>query len=68
VGVFVDNFHAIRHFTASHWIDLGFAPKLIQTWMGDSSVTMTFDCYGHLMPLEEDHHARLAAGERSIIG
>jgi integrase len=60
--------HALRHFYASHLIDLGFAPKKIQTWLGHSSITMTFDRYGHLFPSLEDDHAKLAAGELSIVG
>jgi hypothetical protein len=36
--------------------------------MGHSSITMTFDVYGHLIPSLEDDHAKLAAGELSIVG
>jgi integrase len=51
------NFHALRHAAASLFIELGWAPKRIQAVMGHSSITMTFDRYGHLFPqgdLSED--------------
>jgi integrase len=62
------SFHALRHFCASWLIDQGFAPKRIQGWLGHSSITMTFDRYGHLFPNLEDDHAKLAVGELAIIG
>lgn len=42
------NFHALRHAYASLMIEHGMSPKRIQTIMGHSSITMTFDTYGHL--------------------
>jgi integrase len=47
------NFHSLRHFAASLWIELGFTPKRLQTLLGHSSVQMTFDRYGHLFPSPE---------------
>lgn len=61
-------FHALRHFYASWLIDQDFPPKKIQSLMGHASITMTFDIYGHLFPTDDDDFARLAAGERSVIG
>jgi integrase len=43
-------FHSLRHAAASLYIELGWAPKRIQSVMGHSSITMTFDRYGHLFP------------------
>jgi integrase len=40
--------HALRHACASLWIEEGHNPKRIQTLMGHSSITLTFDTYGHL--------------------
>ena len=60
--------HALRHFCASWMIALGFPPKRLQSIMGHSSIQMTFDTYGHLFPNAEDDHARLAAGEISLVG
>lgn len=40
--------HALRHAAASLFIEQGWPPKKIQTMLGHSSITMTFDVYGHL--------------------
>lgn len=46
-------FHALRHAAASLFIaHLGWTPKRVQSVLGHSSITMTFDRYGHLF---EDH-------------
>lgn len=43
------HFHSIRHAAASLFIaHLGWTPKRVQQVMGHSSITMTFDRYGHL--------------------
>jgi integrase len=42
--------HTFRHFYASWCIYKGMTPKVIQTWLGHSSITMTFDRYGHMFP------------------
>ena len=39
-----------------------------QTLLGHSSIQMMFDTYGHLFPRLEDDHAKLAAGELSVVG
>ncbi len=61
-------FHALRHFYASWLINQGFKPKHIQTLMGHSSITLTFDTYGHLFPSEEDEQAQLSAAELTVVG
>ena len=61
------NFHALRHFAASLWIELGFSPKRLQALLGHSSVQMTFDRYGHLFPSAEDDHERFARGEVGLV-
>jgi integrase len=43
-------FHSLRHAAASLFIELGWQPKRIQAVMGHSSITMTYDTYGHLFP------------------
>lgn len=40
--------HALRHGAASLFIEQGWPPKKIQTMLGHSSITMTYDVYGHL--------------------
>jgi integrase len=43
-------FHSLRHAAASLFIELGWAPKRVQAVMGHSSITLTYDRYGHLFP------------------
>lgn len=40
--------HCLRHAAASLFIEQGWSPKKIQAMLGHSSITMTFDVYGHL--------------------
>jgi integrase len=47
-------FHEARHVFASLLIDAGANPKAIQEYLGHSSIKMTFDVYGHLMPGSRD--------------
>jgi integrase len=42
--------HEARHTFASLLIDAGVNAKAVQEFMGHSTITMTFDTYGHLMP------------------
>ncbi len=47
------DFHALRH-TCGAWLAMqGSHPKLIQTVMRHSSITLTMDTYGHLFPGQE---------------
>jgi integrase len=48
------NWHALRHFAVSCWIEAGFAPKTVQTFAGHASLQVTMDRYGHMFP-SEDH-------------
>jgi integrase len=43
-------FHSLRHAAASLFIEQGWQPKRVQDLLGHSSITMTFDRYGHLFP------------------
>jgi integrase len=43
-------FHECRHTFASLLIDAGTNAKAISTFMGHSSIEITFNTYGHLMP------------------
>lgn len=49
--------HDARHTFASLLIAAGEDPKRIQSYMGHSSITVTFDRYGHLMPGSETESA-----------
>jgi len=64
--------HCLRHFYASWCINtieqggLGLPPKVVQERLGHSSITMTYDRYGHLFPRGDDTEA-LAAAESALI-
>lgn len=64
--------HALRHFYASWCINpksaggLELSPKVVQSRMGHSSITMTMDVYGHLFPSTDDSDA-LAQAEQSFM-
>jgi integrase len=51
--------HEARHTYASLMIAAGVNAKSLQTYMGHSSVTVTYDRYGHLMPGNEEEATRL---------
>ena len=77
-GVVVDGkakytgMHALRHFYASWCINrpgdggLGLPPKIVQERLGHSSITMTYDRYGHLFPRGDDTK-ELDAAERALL-
>jgi integrase len=48
------NWHGLRHFAVSCWIEAGLAPKTVQTFAGHASLQVTMDRYGHLFP-SDDH-------------
>lgn len=50
--------HSLRHFRASVLIAKGASAKEIMVLMGHSSITMTFDRYGHLFPEGRDERKR----------
>lgn len=51
--------HEARHAFASLMIAAGVNAKALSAYMGHSSVTITFDRYGHLMPGNEEEAAGL---------
>ena len=58
------NWHALRHFAISIWIESGLSPKTVQSFAGHSSLQVTMDRYGHLFPSEDHQLAmeRIAQG------
>ena len=46
--------HVFRHFYASWCIDRNLPPKVVQERLGHSSITITYDRYGHLFPRGDD--------------
>jgi len=62
------SFHSLRHAAASLFIEtLGWSPKRIQTVMGHSSITMTFDRYGHLFADTEGDKEAMKRLEAAIV-
>jgi integrase len=58
------NWHSLRHFAVSTWIEQGLQPKTVQTYAGHSSLSVTMDRYGHLFPSDEHKSAMdVIAGE-----
>jgi integrase len=50
--------HDARHTFASLLIAAGEDPKRIQSYLGHSTITVTFDVYGHLLPGSEQESAK----------
>ncbi|MGH2934981.1 MAG: tyrosine-type recombinase/integrase [Gaiellaceae bacterium] len=51
--------HEARHTCASIFIAAGVNAKALSTYLGHSSITITIDRYGHLMPGNEDEAVQL---------
>jgi len=51
--------HECRHSYAAYMIAAGINPKALSTYMGHSSITITLDRYGHLLPGNETQAAHL---------
>jgi integrase len=60
------NLHALRHFYCSWLISRGRAPKAIQVEMGHSSLVLTLDVYGHLLPRQDDAE-EMARAEAALL-
>ncbi len=64
--------HTLRHFFASFLINrrvdggLELPPKIVQTWLGHSTIGMTMDTYGHLFPTAGDVAEVVTDLERSL--
>jgi integrase len=61
------NWHALRHFAVSCWIDAGLKPKTVQTFAGHSSLQVTMDRYGHLFK-SDDHKQAMDAIAADMFG
>jgi integrase len=73
-GIFTEDgkskygFHALRHAAASLFIaHLAWTPKRVQTVMGHSSITMTFDRYGHLFTDRDGDKEAMRKLEAAIV-
>ena len=61
------NWHTLRHFAVSTWIEAGLSPKTVQTFAGHSSLQVTMDRYGHMFP-QDEHRAAMDAIAGEIFG
>lgn len=61
-------FHALRHTAASLFIEQGWSPKKVQTVLGHSSITVTYDIYGHLFPSPDDDAKAMARIQARLLG
>ena len=50
--------HDLRHSAISLWIASGANPKVVQVKAGHSSISVTYDRYGHLFPDYDDRTTR----------
>ncbi len=62
------NFHTLRHAAASMLIEAGLNPKKVQAVMGHSSITVTYDTYGHLFADDEADQRAVKSIEDRIFG
>ena len=60
------NWHALRHFAISCWIEAGLSPKTVQTFAGHSTLQVTMDRYGHLFK-SEDHKRAMDAISKELV-
>ncbi len=60
--------HDLRHSAASLWIEQQVEPKRVQTWLGHSSIQVTFDTYGHLFEAVTRENSVAAAIEKELMG
>jgi integrase len=61
------NWHALRHFAVSCWIDAGLSPKTVQTFAGHGSLQVTMDRYGHLFK-SDDHKKAMDMIAADMLG
>jgi integrase len=66
-GVSGINWHSLRHYAVSTWIEAGLAPKTVQTFAGHSSLQVTMDRYGHLFP-SDDHKKAMDTIAGGLLG
>ena len=65
--------HAFRHFFASWCINpkarggRELPAKVVQEWMGHSSIKITLDIYGHLFPHDSDS-TEVNKAEKALLG
>ncbi|MEQ1406141.1 site-specific integrase [Neorhizobium sp. Rsf11] len=61
------NWHALRHFAISLWIEADLKPKTVQTFAGHSTLALTMTRYGHMFP-SDSHRNVMDQISSSIFG
>jgi integrase len=61
------SWHALRHYAISAWLASDIDPKTVQHWAGHSTLMLTLDTHGHMIPRPDDHQ-RIAAAELALLG
>jgi integrase len=61
-------FHALRHVAASLFIEQGWTPKKVQEVMGNQSIRMTYDTYGHLWDDKKGDREAVAQIQARLLG
>ncbi len=60
-GLPLIRFHDLRHSYATVALSAGIHPKVVSERLGHSSISVTLDCYSHVIPaLEEEAASRIA--------
>ncbi len=60
------NWHGLRHFAVSCWVEAGLTPKTVQTFASHASLQITMDRYGHLFP-SDDHRKAMDAIAKGLF-
>ena len=60
------NWHALRHYAVSTWIELNLNPKTIQTFAGHSKLQVTMDIYGHMFK-SDDHNVAMDQASAALF-
>jgi integrase len=59
--------HDLRHAAASAWIAQGVDLKRLQVWIGHANISLTLDCYGHLLTDAATDAALANGAEKALL-
>ena len=59
--------HRTRHYFASWGIKEGWAPKILQAYLGHATITQTFDTYGHMIADPEGDRERFTKSDEAFL-
>lgn len=60
--------HGCRHGAASVWIEAGVVPRRVQSWLGHSDISTTFNIYGKLLDRSEPESIAKVDDYLSAVG